>query len=94
MCDFLACPSDLVVLSWLFGILIFVVFFVFLRTKNAHLSLLIFSIFSNILILIPFLSRSLIFRIYHIEWLQYFSVFIWPILNIFLIIRYVRTKKR
>ncbi len=94
MCDFLACPSDMAVMLWLFGIWFFGASLAFFKVKDRVLLYVILSIITNAVFGLASVSGTLVFRIYHIEWLQYFSVFIWPILNIFFIFWYVRTKKR
>lgn len=94
MCSFLACPN---VLSFIGGI-IFIVFLVsifsYIRSKKLFRSALLFSVGVNIILLIDALGNSLWFRIYNVEWLQYFAVFLWPLINIIFIIWYVRSKKQ
>lgn len=91
MCD--VCPSDGVVLSYLIGVSVFLSLIIFAVSKNKLLPLLIFSVLVNGIFLFAILLRSLFFRIYGVEWLQYFSVFLWPLINIIFIIWYVRNKK-
>lgn len=79
---------------YLLGGAIFLSAIFFLVSKNLILSLIILSILTNLVFFPDAVSNSLWFRVYDILWLQYFSVFIWPILNILFIIWYVRTKKR
>lgn len=94
MCSFLKCPDDLSVMLWLLGISFFVALFILMKSKNRILALMVFSIFSNTILFLISISGSLIFRIYGVEWLQYFSIFVWPLINIILIIWYVRNKKQ
>jgi hypothetical protein len=61
-------------------------------SKKWLLSLTIFSILGNLSLLINL--GSFMFDVYGIKWLQYFSLFIWPIINIFLIVLYRRKKKQ
>jgi hypothetical protein len=61
-------------------------------SRKWFLGLVIFSILGNISFLISVESRM--FYIYNIVWLKYFSLFIWPIINIFLIVLYRRKKKQ
>lgn len=92
MCDI--CPSDGVILGYLIGISVFLSLIFFAVSKNKLLSLLIFSVLVNSIFLFAVFLRSLFFRIYGVEWLQYFAVFLWPIINIIFIIWYVRNKKK
>lgn len=87
-------PSIETILMYLLGGAIFLSAIFFLVSKNLILSLIILSILTNLVFFPDAVSNSLWFRVYDILWLQYFSVFIWPILNILFIIWYVRTKKR
>jgi len=92
MCDI--CPSESVIVIYLVGgIVLFSIVF-FLMSKKIFLSLVILSLLTNGIFLVAIFLRSPIFQIYHVQWLQYFSLFIWPIFNIFLLIRYVWKKKR
>lgn len=65
----------------------------YLRARNMLVSVLIFSIGMNVVLFLEAMDNSFWLREYHLQWLQYFSLFIWPIINIFLIIWYVRKKK-
>ena len=86
--------SEEVALLYLVGgaVLFSVVFF--LVSKRMILSLFILSLLTNAVFFLGVISRSVIFQVYNIQWFQYFSVFIWPIINVFLIIWYVWKKKR
>lgn len=85
-------PSfDLNVSLVFLGLSFFVALIVWAITKKRFLSLVIFSILGNLSFLISIESRM--FHIYHIVWLQYFSFLIWPILNIYLLIKYFSRKK-
>lgn len=59
-------------------------------SKKWFLALIIFSILGNL----SFLGNigSLMFISYNIKWLQYFSIFIWPFINVALIIIYRKQK--
>lgn len=94
MCSFLRCPDDLTIMLWLFGISAVFSLFILIKLKNKSFALLVLSIFSNIIFFLTAISGSLIFRIYNIEWLQYFALFIWPVVNIIFIIFYVRKKNK
>ncbi len=94
MCSYLKCPDDLSIMLWLFGISVIISLFIFIKLKNKALALLALSILSGGILFLASVSGSLIFRIYNIEWLQYFALFIWPIINIILVVFYVRKKKQ
>jgi len=62
-----------------------IAFLVFVNVKsNKGISLLVFSFLSNLSIYLIILSDSRMFNYYNIEWLKFFSIFIWPFINIFL----------
>ncbi len=91
MCDI--CPSDSVVIAYLIGVAFIAVIFSFAITKKAFLSFIIFSVLINLIFLSALFLKSSFFRVYEVEWLQYLSLFIWPVINIILVIWYVRRKK-
>jgi hypothetical protein len=64
---------------------------IFIFTKKKFLALIIFSVLGNLSFLINI--GSFMFDSYHIKWLQFFSLLIWPVINIFLIIKYHSHKK-
>ena len=90
MCSFLSCPSDVSLIVWFLVISAIIAYLIFIRSKNKFLSLTFFSCFSNGAFFLTAISGSLIFRIYNVEWLQYFSLFIWPLANVLLIIKSFR----
>jgi len=59
-------------------------------SRKWFLGLIVFSILGNL----SFLGNigSFMFVSYDIKWLGYFSLFFWPFLNIFLIIKYRKIK--
>ena len=63
-----------------------------LLKKNWKIAIAVFSTLSNLAFLINIGSRM--FQTYHILWIFWVSVFIWPIINLFLIIWIVRSKKQ
>ncbi len=83
---------DIWITFFLLGISIIISLIVFALAKRKLLSLIIFSLLGNLSFFLNFGSDM--FDFYKIVWLLYFSVFIWPIINIFLIIYYVRTRPR
>jgi hypothetical protein len=75
----------LLVASFVVGLVVLAI------SKKKLLALVVFSILGNLSFLVNVGSRM--FRFYHIIWLQYAVIFIWPIINIYLIIRYIKNKK-
>ena len=65
---------------------------VLLFSKKIYLAVLVFSILGNISVLLNIGSEM--FDYYGIMWLKYFSFLIWPLLNIFLIVYYIRLKSK
>lgn len=59
-------------------------------SKKWFLGLIVFSILGNLSFLINIGSRM--FVSYDMKWLGYFSLFLWPFLNIFFIIKYRKIK--
>ena len=86
------CPSDVSIMVWLTVIFFGIAFGFYLRARDILKSILIFSIGTNFIFFLEAANNSFWFRSYHVEWLQYFSLFIWPVINISLIIWYVRKK--
>lgn len=76
----------------LVSLLISIVAFIVVKRKIS--SFLLFSILGNSIFLIDAFSHSEIFRAYGIIWLEIFSILIWPILNILLIIYYIKIKPK
>lgn len=64
---------------------------VLLISRKIYLAILVFSILGNISFLLNIGSEM--FRDYGIMWLGYFSLFVWPLLNIFLIVYYTTRPK-
>jgi len=60
-------------------------------SKKWLLGLVVFSILGNISFLVSADYRM--FYVYHIVWLQYFALFVWPFINIFLLILYRKQKR-
>ena len=82
---------DLKVSLVLLGLSFFVALIILVATRKKYLSFVIFSVLGNLSFLINI--QSFMFDSYDIKWLQIFSLFIWPIINIYLIINYFRNKK-
>lgn len=85
---------DLQVIIFLLGIFFITSLVIFAIAKRKFLAVLVFSILANAVFFLSVLTGSEFFRAYHIIWFSYFSFFIWPILNIFLIIHYARTSPK
>ena len=76
----------------LLGISFIVSLLVLALAKRKFLSIVVFSILGNLSFLLNIGSEM--FRVYHIKWLGYFSLLIWPILNILLIVYYAKTSPK
>lgn len=92
MCDI--CSSESAILGYLIISAFILALIIYVVSKKKFLSTLIFSVFINGIFISAVFLRSLLFQIYGVEWLQYFSIFIWPIINIILIFYYVRKKNQ
>jgi len=70
---------------------------ILLLTRKKLLPVILFSVLGNIIFFLDILARSEYFAIHKIVWLQYFTVFVWPIINLVLIIilavKYFKSKK-
>jgi len=85
-------PSfDLNVSLTLLGLSVLVALIILAITRKKFLSLVFFSVLGNVSFLIN--AGSFMFDSYNIKWLQIFSLILWPIINIYLIIKYIRNKK-
>lgn len=85
---------DLKITIFLLAVSLAVSLFVLIFAKRKFLALLVFSIMGNLIFLADAFSHSEIFRAYGLIWFEIIAVFIWPILNIFLIIYYARTSAK
>lgn len=85
---------DLQITFILFAVSLVAALFFLAITKRRILALILFSILGNLILLMDVLTGSEIFYVYNIVWVKYFSVFIWPVLNIFLIIYYAKTSAK
>lgn len=83
---------DIWITFFLLGVSLIVSFIVFALAKRKILALVTFSILGNLSFLLNIGSGM--FDFYGIQWLGYFSLLIWPLLNIFFIIRYAQTKPK
>lgn len=63
-----------------------------LRRSSWLLFGMLVSIFGNVAFLLNI--GSLMFSFYHIDWFSYFSLFIWPLINICLMIKYLKKNER
>lgn len=76
------CPSGASVLLYsliFFGAISFLISIFFRSVLSFFLS---FSFFANILFLGEIFTKSSFFIIYNVEWFAYFSLFVWPIINV------------
>jgi len=83
---------DMWITAFLIGISIIVSLVVFALAKRKILASIVFSILGNLSFLLNIGSEM--FRVYHIKWLGYFAMLIWPIINIYLIFYYSWTKPK
>lgn len=81
---------DLNVSLSLFAVSVIVALVVLGTTKNRLKAFVIFSVLGNLSFLVNIGSRM--FIAYDIKWLQIFSLLVWPILNIYLLIKYFSKK--
>ena len=88
----LAIPEDIVIVNFFIITSLIISILIYIINKNILKSILSFSLINNIVFLLLVLTHSFIFIEYGIQWLQYFSLFIWPIANIYLINKII-TKK-
>ena len=75
----------LLVTSFVIGIITWAI------SRKWFLGLIIFSVLGNLSFLINIGSRMYVS--YGIKWFGYFSLFIWPFINIFLIIKYRKQRR-
>ena len=87
MCSFLKCPSILSIISWYAFIIFLIALFYYIKSRNLFRSILVFSVGLNLIFFVEAAGNSLWMRIYNVQWLQYFSLFIWPVANVFFIIK-------
>lgn len=83
---------DMQITIFLLAISAIVSVIVYAASKNKRKALIVFSVLANVSFLVNI--GSFMFLSYGLVWLQYFSLFIWPIINIIFIIWYVRNKKQ
>jgi len=76
--------ETLLAASFIIGLIIWAI------SKKWFLALIVFSILGNLSFLVNADSRM--FHLYHIIWLKYFSLLIWPFINVALIIIYQKQK--
>lgn len=75
-----------------FLVMLFFIVFAYRKKKEVYLFWVTLSILENLIVFLSGLSGSLIFQIYNLIWLQYFAIFIWPLINIFLLASYIKRK--
>jgi len=92
---FFGSPSvDLWIAMFLLAVSLIISLIVFALAKRKLLALVVFSVLGNATFLIAAFLHSEIFRAYEIIWFEIFSLLIWPFLNIFLIVYYIKTKTK
>lgn len=80
--------GDMQISLFLFGASFIISLVIGLLRKNIFLFLLLFSVLGNISFLLN--VGSLMFIFYHIAWFQYVILFVWPVINVFLFVRYFK----
>lgn len=85
---------DLYITKLLISGIIIISLGIFFISKKRFLSLIVFSCGANSILLLDVLLGSDLFFVYDIFWLAQFSLFIWPIINIFLIIQYSKQSNK
>lgn len=60
--------------------------------KEKIKALVVFLILSNLILLVFILLGSRLFYLYNILWFRTFSFFVWPVINIYLIIKFFSKK--
>lgn len=76
--------TTLLILSAIVAVIVFAV------SRKIFKTLVVFSVLANLSFLVNIGSRM--FISFGLLWLQYFSLIIWPVINIFLIIKYNQRK--
>lgn len=82
---------DLQISLFLLAASFIVALIVWAFSKKWLLALIVFSVLGNLSFLVNI--GSFMFISYNIKWLQYLSLFIWPIINLALIIKYLKIRK-
>lgn len=85
---------DLKLTMFLLGVAFIASLITLIFVKRKLFSLVLLSILANAVFFTGVFTGSDMFDYYNIVWLLYFSFFIWPVLNIFLIIHYFKTKPK
>lgn len=70
----------MVATSFVFGL------FIYFFSRRKILSLFVFSSLANLSVYLTYAIGSLVFRFYDLRWLQDFSIYIWPIINLILFV--------
>ena len=83
---------DLNLSLFFLGLSVVVALIILAITRKKLLALVVFSVLGNLSFLINI--GSFMFDSYNIKWLQIFSLLIWPLLNMYLIIKYFKNKKQ
>lgn len=81
---------DLKISLMLLAVSFIVALIIWAITKKRFLALVIFSILGNLSFLVNI--GSFMFDSYNLKWLQVFSLLIWPLINIYLLIKYLSKK--
>ncbi len=92
MFDSLNIPSDFAVLCFLLVASLIVAIIIYIKTNSVGWGLISLSILSNVALFLNIGMSA--FVIYNLLWLQYFILYVWPIINLSLIIYYFLKLRR
>ena len=83
---------DLEIMLLLIGLSFVVSAIMAIFIKRKIRAAIIFSVLANLIVFLVLLTGTRLFKYYNVVWLQYFPITIWPILNIFLVIKFWNKK--
>lgn len=75
----------------LLGLSLIIALIILAATRKKFLSLVVFSILGNLSFLLNI--GSMMFDFYGIKWMGYFALIFWPIINIYLAVKYINSRK-
>jgi len=81
---------DMQITIFLLALSVVVAVVVFAVSRKIFKTLMWFSILANLSFLVNI--GSFMYLSYNLIWLQYFSLLVWPVINIILIIKYFKNK--
>ncbi len=84
---------DLQIILFFLGVSFVISLIVLAFVKRKLLAIVVFSVLGNIIFFLASFTGSEVFRVYHFLWLEYFSVIVWPFLNIYAVYKLAKSKK-